>query len=104
MNKFDPVALRQALEAASQYAKAGIQFVPVVVTSEADAQALWALTAQRLERMAIAAEVTTETVDRFTSQVRGVFSAKDPCVQQIPRGARTGRSPTEPNWQELPKP
>ncbi|WP_116817910.1 DUF1382 family protein [Pseudomonas syringae] len=56
MNRANPAQLRQALELASAYAKAGIRFVCMPVVDEADGMNLNSQAQHRLERMALIAE------------------------------------------------
>ncbi|WP_024647761.1 DUF1382 family protein [Pseudomonas syringae] len=56
MNRTNPAQLRQALELAHAYTKAGIRFVCMPVVDEADGMNLNSQAQQRLERMALIAE------------------------------------------------
>ncbi|WP_116865660.1 DUF1382 family protein [Pseudomonas syringae] len=56
MNHENPAQLRQALQLADAYAKAGIRFVCMPVVDEADGMNLNNQAQQRLERMALIAE------------------------------------------------
>ncbi|KAA8712926.1 DUF1382 family protein [Pseudomonas cannabina] len=56
MNRAKPAQLRQALELANTYTKAGIRFVCMPVVDEADGMNLNSQAQQRLERIALIAE------------------------------------------------
>ncbi|MCK0543554.1 DUF1382 family protein [Pseudomonas syringae pv. aptata] len=56
MNRANPAQLRQTLELANSFAKAGIRFVWMPVVDEADGMNLKDQAQQRLERMALIAE------------------------------------------------
>lgn len=56
MNRANPAQLRQALEMANAYTKAGIRFVCMPVVDEADGMNLKDQAQQRLERMNLIAE------------------------------------------------
>lgn len=56
MKRANPADLRRAAEVAHTYVKAGILFVPMPALNQADHDALVAQSADRLERLAQAAE------------------------------------------------
>lgn len=56
MNRANPAQLRQALEVAHAFTKAGIRFVCMPVVDESDGMNLNSQAQQRLERMALIAE------------------------------------------------
>ena len=56
MKRANPADLRRAAEVAHTYVKAGILFVPMPALDQADHDALVAQSADRLERLAQAAE------------------------------------------------